>query len=106
MCTLAIIAHLFERRGLEQNPAELYHLSRVLRNIDPVLIARSRDVNHDITVDFEGWTLLGGHGRGDSGDESGARVSMLTQKPLDKCKPRGYPDTFKKTQTNCKLLSL
>jgi hypothetical protein len=98
MCTLAIGAHLFERRGFEHNPAELNNLSRVLRDIDPVFIACSRDVNHDITIDLEGRTLLGGHGRGDSG----ARVSMLTQKPLDmECNPSRYSDTFLSAQEAC-----
>jgi len=65
------IAHLVERAGVEQNPTELNHLSRVLGDINSMLVARGCDVDHDISVDLQGRALLGGHGR-----ESGENIEL------------------------------
>ncbi len=55
-------AHLLESFGVQQDPSDLYHLGGVLRHIDTMLVTRSGDMDHNVTVDAELGVLLGRHG--------------------------------------------
>lgn len=58
---LGSLAHLVkvDAVGVEQDPAELDDLGRVLGDIDTVLVASGGDVDHDISVGSERGGLLG-----------------------------------------------
>lgn len=47
---IAPCKYLFETASIEQEPAHLNHLGRVLCDIDAMLIAGSRNVKDDITL--------------------------------------------------------
>ncbi len=57
-------AHLFQVVGVEKNPTKLDELGRVLRNVDTVFIASSRNMDDDVSVDFQRGNLGGSHGDG------------------------------------------
>lgn len=52
-------AHLLEGIRIEQNPAKLDDLRRVLGHVYTMLVTGGRDVDHDVTIDGEGrdWLL-------------------------------------------------
>lgn len=55
-------AHLIQSICIQQYPAELDDLGRVLGHVDAVLVARRGDVDDDVPVDLEGRVLLSSHG--------------------------------------------
>ena len=58
------LAHLLEVMGVEQNPAKLDQLGRVLCNVDTMLITGSRNVDHDVSIKLERRALGGSHSDG------------------------------------------
>lgn len=50
-------AYLVERLGIEQDPAKLDDLGRVLGHVDTMLVARSRNMDNDVSIDM-GWRRL------------------------------------------------
>lgn len=50
--------HLLKRVGVEQNPAKLDDLGRILRDVDTVLITGRCNVHHDIAINVERRLLL------------------------------------------------
>ena len=54
-------SHLLKRIGVEKNPSEFNDFSRVLGDIDTVLIARRSNMDHNIAINVELRRLLGRH---------------------------------------------
>lgn len=50
--------------GVEKNPAKLDQLGRVLGDVDAMLIAGGRNVDHDVSVQLERGALGGSHSDG------------------------------------------
>jgi len=38
--------------GIQENPTKLYHFCRIFRNINPMLIAGSGNMNDDVSVEI------------------------------------------------------
>lgn len=58
------MAHLIQCVGVQQDPAKLNDLGRVLGHIDTMLVAGGGDVDDDVAVDLEGRVLLSSHDGG------------------------------------------
>lgn len=76
-CRIGIKTNLLECVGIEQNPAKLNDLGRVLGDVDAVLIAGGSDVNDNVAVDAELGALLGRHS---GGCLSGGASELLSKK--------------------------
>lgn len=59
----AFAVYLVERLGIEQDPAKLDDLGRVLGHVDAMLVARSRNMDNDVSIDMGWWRLLIRHVR-------------------------------------------
>ena len=57
-------AHLLEALCVKQNPAQFDNLSRILCDVDAMLVAGGSYVDHHEAVEIEGESRLGCHGEG------------------------------------------
>ena len=76
------MAHLIQCIGIQQYPAQLNDLSRVLGHVDAVLVTGSGDVDDNVSVDLEGRALLCGHVCG-LGGSVGALEPVLSRIEMD-----------------------
>jgi len=58
------LSYLVKRLCIEQDPADLNHLGRVLGDVHTMLVAGGRNVDDDVAVDLERRGLGGSHGDG------------------------------------------